>query len=130
MAESHGDCFEMLCHFVMHRAGEGDAEKYTYVHGVVTQPITGLRHVHAWAEFTDTRGEARCLNLSGDIRAVFLMSTYYVLGCIDESEVVKYSVDDMMAMMLDSGHYGPWDQYLCEVQCAAVETLRGEENEL
>jgi hypothetical protein len=130
MAEATGDCFAALGHFAMERIGEGDAEKFTYVHGAVTHPITGMRHVHAWAEIGDARGKALCLNVSTGLRAVYPRAVYYASGCIRESELVKYSANEMMAMMLETEHFGPWDTHLGEVQDAALKALRGDANGL
>jgi hypothetical protein len=76
------------------------------VHGEVTGqgPIAGIRYGHAWAEI----GDAVIDPINGRIVCA-RKHAYYAIGKITGS-VARYSPTDARRMMLDTLHYGPWEE--------------------
>jgi hypothetical protein len=81
----------------------------TLVHGEVVNPTTGSHHVHAWCEH-----EGNCIDVAGDKHITLPRLAYYAIGIV--SNAVTYTVDEATRHALDTGHYGPWDPYLDDLQ--------------
>ena len=98
-----GDCYEAAAKLLYaHRSCPG----IVLVHGTVTGqgPIAGVRYGHAWVEVGDV-----VLDPSNGRFVVARKSTYYAAGEITEP-VARYAFREAALWMLETGHYGPWDE--------------------
>ena len=101
--EGEGDCHEAAAKLLhAHR----DCPGIMLAHGTVTGqgPIAGTRYGHAWVEIGDV-----VLDASNRRFVVARKSDYYAAGQIT-GPVARYTFRDAALRMLETGHYGPWDE--------------------
>ena len=98
-----GNCYEAAAKLLTAHGGCPGVE---LVHGTVTGqgPIAGVRYGHAWLEIGDV-----VLDASNGRFVVAGKSDYYAVGEIAEP-VSRYGFEAAVRQMLESGHYGPWDE--------------------
>jgi len=105
--DSLGDCFETAAHQVLHDP------TLVLVHGLVWHDNSG-EHWHAWVERTDEidfPGHGRitttsCIDKANGNDWEGPAALYYSLGRIKTTH--RYSLIEASALMVRSGHYGPW----------------------
>lgn len=110
-----GDCF-IVAGTLLRELGAG----HILCHGepVGQGPIAGIRHWHAWIERTTIVdwpgiGEVSmvdCIDYSNGKRVEMPQGMYYNIGRTEERPIRRYTVDEAARRMLDTGHYGPWDE--------------------
>lgn len=98
-----GNCYEAAAKLLTAYCGCPGVE---LVHGTVTGqgPIAGVRYGHAWVEIGDV-----VLDASNGRFVVAGKSAYYAVGEITEP-VARYAFREAALCMLETGHYGPWDE--------------------
>ena len=123
-AEEHdGDCFKVAanivalfdCQFALTSAelkaremalAIGRNENSVYlVHGYVTRPTDGKRHVHAWVEIPDVR---LVLDYSNGLEVMTPIAHYYKAGKINEACISRYGYYEARESLVKHEHYGPW----------------------
>ena len=67
--------------------------------------IAGLRYGHAWMEIGDS-----VIDQSNGRTVCMRQDAYYELGNIEPESVRRYSWREAMALMTQTGHYGPWEE--------------------
>ena len=102
MIKEDGDCYESSAHLILEI---GDNAQLC--HGVATGQgeIEGIKHGHAWIEM----GEL-VLDFSNGKEIAMLKERYYQIGKIDAKKVKRYSKEDAMRKMIETEHYGPWEE--------------------
>lgn len=109
-----GDCL---------RAALGGAEKVAMwfheahenvrvVHGLVTGTggeIEGHVYGHAWVE---CRGLVADFSRSSSDPVIVPAQLYYIAGRVDVASRVSYSLAEARRLAVESGHYGPWEDFL------------------
>ena len=107
-----GDCYGNAVRFVMDDAPLSSESKYRIVHGI---PMLGgvkeggERYGHAWIEY-DEDDMVMVYDPYNDM--AMPKAVYYKLGGIDYS--VIYSWAEAREMLIEEGHYGPWDEKVSE----------------
>lgn len=101
-----GDCFSVAADIVMEYQGPG-GEDLVLVHGTVIGQgkIAGIPHEHAWVEVPSC---GLVLDQSNGLNVCVSRVRYYEIGQI--TNVRRYSKHEAEQMMLDNGHYGPWEE--------------------
>lgn len=113
-----GDCHETAVNIMMNLS-DAEAGNYRLVQGVPTGQgaIEGQRFDHAWVERTDqmpsvtpgfTRTEVTVIDRSNGNNIELPRALYYKIGKMTESDVTRYTRDEMMVKLLEEGNYGPW----------------------
>lgn len=125
--ETEGRCFELAAECVLRRRELAPETTALVVHGVVTQPDTGLRHVHAWVEESSSAFDPSAM-LRGHL-CLWSRNFYYRAGEIVEPELVRYTANEVLENVLKHETYGPWDQGLDELQTAVLEACEKEETD-
>lgn len=113
--EARGDCFVVAYQL----ATESTDREYRLIHATVLRQEDGLRHPHAWVEFTevyevplpDGEGTAPVSLDSAVDRAngndlLLPAQVYRKFGRVKDA--VEYTADEAMRLALRHGHYGPW----------------------
>lgn len=98
-----GDCYQVGGKYMLTNLPQDTL----LVHGIAVGTggnIKGLRFGHCWLE----KGSS-VIDLSNGKKIVMSKDSYYTLGKIKEKEVVRYTTEETMKNMAESGHYGPWD---------------------
>lgn len=114
--EETGNCFPMAVFVGKAAAAIGlDAR---VVHGKPTLSIEPFCvYDHAWVEVSipfPTGGFPAevmvtfCLDMSNGNRVCMSSGIYRMIGKIDDSQSVKYGVEELVDLMLEKGHYGPY----------------------
>jgi hypothetical protein len=118
-----GNCYEAAAKLLTVHCGCPGVE---LVHGTVTGqgPIAGVRYGHAWVEVGDV-----VLDPSNGQFVVAGKLDYYAVGEITEP-VARYAFREAALCMLETGHYGPWDERPSSgrqnaLPCLINETFRG-----
>jgi hypothetical protein len=120
-----GDCFVVAAHIVALfdrpfalSAAESKARELALaigredyhialVHGWVTRPTDGKRHVHAWVEIPDVR---LVLDYSNGLEVMTPIAHYYKAGKINEDTIRHYDRDETRELLIAHEHYGPWHE--------------------
>ncbi|PNX48689.1 MAG: hypothetical protein BV459_01825 [Thermoplasmata archaeon M11B2D] len=100
-----GDCYEVHAKYLLRNPNSG----IVLVHGVVTGSggdVFGIEYCHCWLESED--GEF-VVDLSNNRTIELPAVVYYAIGHIDKSKILRYSATDAEALMVEHGHYGPWE---------------------
>lgn len=84
------------------------------VHGLVTHPEYGYRHVHAWCEL-----DGMVIDTSQPDKLRLPKVVYYILGGV--AYVKRYTLMDALHEMNGAEHYGPWDELLYTYQELALQ---------
>ena len=94
-----GDCYPTAGRYVM------DNHDSVLVHGTVTGqgPIEGQRIGHAWCEVGGV-----VIDRSNGNDILMSRDRYYEIGEIIDP--VKYTHEEAISMMVDTGHFGPWEE--------------------
>lgn len=90
-----------------HEAGPEDLR---VVHGWVTRPSDGRRHVHAWIEQVlpfDPCKLVVVIDCANGNDGCMPRSLYYKAGKIDT--VVAHTYEEVLRHTCSTGHWGPWD---------------------
>ena len=119
-AKTDGDCFQANAETVLALATEINPAILEIVHGLVTNPETGQRHIHCWAEVNREMAVDRSNGHSVTIQR----NLYYLIGEIDEEELIRYSVLEMRRQLAETGVWGPWEQWLYDLE--TIPTHNGE----
>ena len=95
-----GDCFKVAANIVVH--GLPDA---TLCHGqpIRRGPEGGDRYWHAWVELDGT-----AIDRANGLDIELAAATYYLIGNIEADKVLRYTREEAVRYMLETGHYGPW----------------------
>lgn len=119
-----GDCFD--CHAKrMIEAGRG--KNWVLVHGAptgISGNAAGLKYPHAWLEHTPSFEGAVPMVHDLVAGAIVPVPGYYALGNIDPVETVRYSYDELIALLAEHGTYGPWDEALIQLDAALEEIIQ------
>lgn len=117
-----GDCYEVALTYCINLRGD-DRDRYRVCHGTPLGQgaIEGVRHGHAWVERTDVvtypaNGTFAAVDMpfvivideSNGKQLELPQVLYYKIGHIDEHDVVRYTVDEALALALESETWGPW----------------------
>ena len=116
-----GDCFEVaaliVCDIPSDIDGVNVARKMIdeinptfvkLVHGFVSRPDDGYRHVHAWIELR--MNNATFVLDYSNRKAFFGFATRYrSIGKINDDECWKYTPDAARHAMIREETYGPWE---------------------
>jgi len=118
----HGDCFSKAGKYTLDNGLSNSNLKL--VHAIicpVVGPVSGVEFGHAWVEDGD-----QVINTSNK-NETFEKSSYYVMAglinfimhdeqdfnkSIKEENIIRYSAQEARKLMIESGHYGPWDSRL------------------
>ncbi len=103
-----GMCYPNAYRYLMDM-DEIEARKAFLVHGTVLMNsghMKGARDEHAWIEMGGTVIDPS-INPENPKRVP--KDVYYQVGQINEKELKKYTVSEMVAQCLVTRHYGPWD---------------------
>lgn len=92
-----GDCCEAAAHLLIEKIGP----KGLLVHGIVWGEGVGW-HGHAWCEVS---GVAWDRSNGRDVKLP--IQAYRALGKVREAR--EYSFDQACQLLIEEGHYGPWD---------------------
>ena len=97
----NGKCFEVALEYMYKNPTA------TLVHGLVTGqgPIEGILYNHAWVEKGNTV-------IDETVSLEIPKKLYYMIGQIKESNVYRYSIDEMNKKLLEYKTYGPWEKKL------------------
>jgi len=105
-----GDCFVTAFHlFVLDEGLVTFPDHARLVHGLVTHPQLGIKHLHAWVEV-----DGVVFDFSNGHRVIMDRAGYYSAGGIEEGDVVRYLRREAMGMVVATKTYGPWDEYLLD----------------
>ena len=112
-----GDCYEVVGHFAMDLKSSGKPlDDWRVVHGVVhgESYLTGIEFTHAWMELGKERQYRLVFDYSNDRFISMLATDYYSRGQIEAKNVRRYTVKEALKQMVNSGHFGPWDDFFKE----------------
>jgi len=100
--QGEGDCYEVHANLMI----ELKNDEYTLCHGnaIGQGPISGIEHGHCWIEYRDL-----VLDISNGKAVTYLKSDYYLKGHINPEKVKRYTWKEMAHHMIETEHYGPWD---------------------
>ena len=100
---TNGDCYQAAANIVVDLDEDTDL---ILVHGIVTGqgPIEGVEYGHAWVE-----DGGMVIDKSNGRDITMPKAMYYGLGNIHKRNTIRYTREEAVKKMLDSGHYGPWD---------------------
>jgi len=117
LMEELGDCFVasaklLLDVGVLWREDGTVTEEWALCHGEpVLQRPPFCRFGHAWLE---SPCGSWALDVSQGKRALMPRPLYYAIGQIEESDVIRYTVEEARRHVLDKEHWGPWESHLLE----------------
>lgn len=106
-----GDCFQVAGGFILDFHEE--KEEYTLVHGIATGTsgnALGKRYVHAWIEVERVITWVIEKSNGNDICIPDVL--YYAVGQIEQDTCRRYTKEEARILALDTGHWGPWDDFL------------------
>jgi len=101
-----GNCFELSANFMIDTCRFDEAKQKTFrlVHGKPTLEVPPhIKYGHAWILLTS----ARVLDLT--LQVSTLKEGYYARGQIKEEDCLVYTFEEMRALILETGHCGPWE---------------------
>lgn len=101
--EKYGDCFDVAGRMIM----DAEGNDMKLVHGEVYSRHFKRRIWHAWIEMG---GGDVVLDHSNGGRVVMRSERYYKIAKLKEKHVKRYTRDEACKLMLDIGHFGPWDE--------------------
>lgn len=101
-----GECFETANNLAVTMMVRGIHDIHI-VHGLVTHPAAGFRHIHAWVEV-----EGLIFDYSHQVGFVMPRDRYYAAGEITGAEIHYYTVQEALDEALKAAHHGPWDENL------------------
>lgn len=106
-----GCCFDLVSEWVLKNRHEDIDVKV--VHGLILGqgPIEGIEHGHAWLEINN-----RVVDLENEVS----MSKYEYEHLARLQYKVSYSIKEAIEQMLESGHKGPWDKRILEINEEAL----------
>lgn len=142
----HANCYKLVYELVARNRFDTKNRKknMVIVHGIPTGQgaINGLRYGHAWAEYQlempDITNMNPKANLSTQDFEVWMVADpsakingiprqlYYGVGNINPSETVRYTCDEALSKMHESGHYGPWDDRILDAAHSEFEKTENE----
>lgn len=101
--QGDGDCAEVATKIVV----DSRDKAYVLCHGYPTGqgPIAGVKHFHAWVEDGDI-----VIDRSNGKDITFPRDLYYAIGHINPDEVVRWTRDAAIDLILGTMHYGPWNE--------------------
>jgi hypothetical protein len=104
-----GDCAEVAALLVIDYP-TAQFPDYLVCHG---EPVGrgeangGAQYFHAWVESPDG---TVVIDRSNGLDVTMPRAVYYAIGQIDETEVDRYTADEVRRLIVDTGHWGPWDE--------------------
>jgi hypothetical protein len=111
MEAATGNCFEMAVEFMEKYGGLLRYRRATMTglrvcHGEVTGQgkLVGVKFGHGWVEQGDL-----VFDYSNGRSYVGPKAKYYAAGQIDETKVLRYTVEQVRRKCVETGVYGPWD---------------------
>ena len=106
MKNQGGTCYQDAMNYMMAKSKNGNTS-ILLCHGLVTGqgPIAGIVYGHAWVEKGSTV-------IDKTVPITLPKQLYYALGNIKESDVYRYTYDEMSHKVTEFGTYGPWEQKL------------------
>lgn len=122
---SKGDCFEVAGKAIVANRldGKPDDDTLKLVHGLVLCTLeggtakVGERHWHAWIEqelrhpdWPEDAVAVICVDRSNGHDVQLPQSFYYATGHIDPEQVHRYTAQEAAVQMIETGHYGPWEE--------------------
>lgn len=124
----NGNCYEQAILYVLAQDGFDDRELFV-CHGIVGGfEMDGeyvIRHGHAWVEYRQDYPNPnlpadfqiwKCIDKSNGNDSELPRELYYKFGNIDPDEVIRYSKEDAMKIVLIEENYGPWWKHIFEVE--------------
>lgn len=97
-----GDCYENAAQSVLF-ASDPNVQ---LVHGFAwTTTNPRVRTPHAWVEHGD---------VVLDNATLFPKRVHYAAGWVEEDTLVRYSVEETRAKVLEMGTWGPWEPCFCD----------------
>lgn len=102
-----GNCFSSAVDTLILLSNNGQDKSCKLVHGLVTSSsgdTAGLVHSHAWVE----RFNEVVFDFSNGNEVIMPIKDYYALGKI--TKIKKYNPSEAFKLLVDTGHYGPWDK--------------------
>ena len=101
-----GDCYSACAKFIIDKflLERGDVGDLVLVHGrpTLTRP-PHVKYGHAWIEMMG----AVAYDVERDVAVPIAL--FYAAGEIDPEECFYYTAEDVRKMLLEYGHYGPWE---------------------
>ena len=110
-----GNCYEEAAKYFLYGC---KADDKALVHAVVTGqgPVEGIRYGHAFVTYTGINGEKVVYieNLGGQVTEMNY-EKYKKIGEINDEEIVVYpDMSSVLRKLLETEHWGPWDQKIAE----------------
>jgi hypothetical protein len=97
-----GDCFAAAAKFIRDQSVSEYARDYRLIHGNLAQLRQDAPVNHAWVELHDVVFE-----VSNGQNHVFPRDKYYESNGV--TTVREYTSDEAIVLMIQHGHWGPWD---------------------
>lgn len=106
-----GDCYAAAAHVVIEAHDwklDEQGESFILCHGspIGRGPIEGVKFGHAWVEVNDTL----VIDQSNGNNIFMDVGRYYAIGQIKPDEVVRYTPQQLAAMIREHKTYGPWHE--------------------
>jgi len=103
-----GDCYQAAGRLILY--GDKDVTPYGelyLIHGMVDGQgqLKGVRYDHAWCE-----DDHLIYDFSNGRRIIFPKQLYYSIGNIDPHENFKYSKEEALKFVVETGTWGPWER--------------------
>lgn len=113
-----GDCFEAAAHLMLSRFADDPSARVCHGVPLGRGEIEGIRFDHGWVEVEEVVGtqpngtemrEIMVYDFSNGGEIVIPRSLYYMLGNIAPDDVKRFTAQEAMGKMRETGFYGPWD---------------------
>ena len=115
-----GDCFEVAGRIAANGLRTDEHRtltNFTVCHALVMHP-EGFRHWHAWIEVTETVNFPQigpvpmviAIDKSNGNDTALPVALTYKIAQVEHDDVRRYTADEACALMLRTGHFGPWEE--------------------
>lgn len=105
--DSPGNCYKNAAEALVFDLSRQYSD-WNLVHGRPTLQVPPyVEYGHAWLESPD--GEEVHDPSAGDGGVTVPAMIYYAVGNVNPEDSFKYSKEDARRMMVEYGHYGPWE---------------------
>lgn len=109
----NGDCYQTVGHFAMYLKWFPElTDNWRVVHGIVCGDGGQAKDIefgHAWMELDEDFETRLVHDYSNDREIIMLASDYYSRGRIIPDKMKRYTIKEILTLMVDTGHFGPWD---------------------
>lgn len=105
-----GDCFQSAVTTLFDELQPEYGDKAKICQGVPMGQgeIEGLRFDHAWCEVETDEG-VMVIDTSNGRRIEIPQEVYYIIGKMKSDDVQRYTAQEALKKMNETGVYGPWD---------------------